>query len=115
MSILEQSQSNNYERYVTGFLAHNGRVFMQVLEGPEEEVRRTYTNICEDPRHTGVTQIMGETVQQRAFEDWSMNYHRVDAPGGAMSVRRDEAVEDLMPQGAPRDLLAIFAKFISVR
>ncbi|MEO0721867.1 MAG: BLUF domain-containing protein, partial [Pseudomonadota bacterium] len=28
-SILDVSESNNHERYITGFLAHNGRSFMQ--------------------------------------------------------------------------------------
>ena len=38
-AILDTAQSNNHERYLTGFLAHNGANFMQALEGEEVEVR----------------------------------------------------------------------------
>ena len=38
LTILNTSQSNNDERFITGFLAHNGDAFMQILEGPQEEV-----------------------------------------------------------------------------
>lgn len=113
-NILNTSQSNNFERYITGFLAHNGSAFMQALEGPEGEVRQTYESIVGDERHDCVVQIVGERIARRAFEDWSMNYHRVDDPHGAMEIRLNEPIEDLMPASAPRDLLALFARFITV-
>lgn len=113
-NILDTSQSNNFERYITGFLAHNGSAFMQALEGPEGEVRQTYENIVEDDRHQCIVQIAGERIERRAFEEWSMNYHRVDDPHGAMEIRLNEPIEDLMPASAPRDLLALFARFITV-
>lgn len=113
-NILDTSQSNNFERYITGFLAHNGSAFMQALEGPEDEVRETYENIVDDGRHHCIVQIAGERIERRAFEEWSMNYHRVDDPHGAMEIRLNEPIEDLMPASAPRDLLALFARFITV-
>ncbi|MEO1100444.1 MAG: BLUF domain-containing protein [Pseudomonadota bacterium] len=113
-NILNTSQSNNFERYITGFLAHNGSSFMQALEGPEGEVRQTYESIVEDGRHQCVVQIAGERISRRAFEDWSMNYHRVDDPHGAMEIRLNEPIEDLLPASAPRDLLVLFARFITV-
>lgn len=112
--ILNVSQSNNYERYITGFLAHNRDTFMQVLEGPRDEVLSLYEAIAVDKRHKGVAQIVGEPIQKRAFEAWAMNYHRVDGANGGMLVRRDEQIEDLMPSGAPRDLLWLFSKFIKI-
>ncbi len=113
-NILNTSQSNNFERYITGFLAHNGSSFMQALEGPEAEVRETYESIVDDNRHHCIVQIAGERIDRRAFEEWSMNYHRTDDPKGAMEIRVNEPIEDLMPASAPRDLLALFARFITV-
>ncbi len=40
--ILDVSISNNDERRLTGFLAHNARNFMQALEGDRDEVFEIY-------------------------------------------------------------------------
>lgn len=116
-SILNVSQSNNDERYLTGFLAHNGRSFMQALEGEREEVLDIYGRIMGDSRHYGVTQIIGEPVEKRAFPEWSMNYHRVDDHEGSstMIVRQDESIDALLNPDMPRDLLYLFSKFLRMR
>jgi len=114
-AILDTSQSNNYERYITGFLAHNNNSFMQALEGKAEEVKETYRRILKDNRHYGVVQIVGETITERAFPDWSMNYFRVDsAKGVSMIARRDDPVDSLLPKDMPRDLLRLFARFLQI-
>lgn len=116
-SILNVSQSNNDERYITGFLAHNGRHFMQALEGERDEVTEIYDRIVKDDRHFGVAQIIGEPVEKRAFPDWSMNYHRVDDEDGSstMVLRGDESVDALLNPSMPRDLLYLFSKFLRMR
>ncbi|RIJ25971.1 BLUF domain-containing protein [Henriciella barbarensis] len=116
-SILNVSQSNNDERYLTGFLAHNGRSFMQAIEGERDEVLNTYQRIMSDDRHQGVTQIIGEPVEKRAFPEWSMNYHRVDDDEGSstMVVRQDESIDALLNPDMPRDLLYLFSKFLRMR
>ena len=115
--ILDASVSNNYERYLTGFLAHNGDHFMQALEGEEHEVRGVYGKILSDKRHYGVVQLIGETITQRAFPDWAMNYYRVDGAqsSNVMVARRDDPVDSLLPQEMPRELLHVFVKFMNVR
>ena len=115
--ILNVSQSNNNERFLTGFLAHNGNSFMQALEGERDEVDEIYARIKQDKRHTGVAQIIGEPVEKRAFPDWSMNYHRVDDSEGSstMVIRNEDSVDALMNPNMPRDLLYMFSKFIRMR
>ncbi|MEM1147107.1 MAG: BLUF domain-containing protein [Pseudomonadota bacterium] len=113
--ILDTSQSNNHERLITGFLAHNGRHFMQALEGEKEEVTEIYERIVTDGRHHGVVQIIGETVTERAFPDWAMNYFRVDeAKGHAMVIRHDDPIDGLLPQDMPRELLHLFTRFLHI-
>ena len=116
-TILNESQSNNDERYITGFLAHNGRFFMQALEGERSEVVDIYDRIVHDKRHFGVAQIIGEPIEQRAFPDWSMNYHRVDDEEGSstMVIRNDDSVDALLNPSMPRDLLYLFSKFLRMR
>ena len=113
--ILDVSVSNNHERRLTGFLAHNGRHFMQALEGEREEVDHIYGQIVADSRHFGVVQIIGEKIEERAFPDWAMNYFRADDPkGGTMVLRHDEPVDGLLPQDMPRDLLHLFSRFLHI-
>ncbi|MCR9078667.1 MAG: BLUF domain-containing protein [Hyphomonadaceae bacterium] len=113
--ILDVSQSNNHERYITGFLAHNGQHFMQALEGEYDEVREIFDRILADDRHESVVQILGETITARAFPDWSMNYFRVDdRSSGAMLIRHDDPVDGLLPQAMPRELLHLFTRFLRI-
>jgi hypothetical protein len=113
--ILDVSVSNNHERLLTGFLAHNGRYFMQALEGEREEVDDIYSRIVADNRHFGVVQIIGEEIAERAFPDWSMNYFRADDPkGGAMVLRSDDPIDGLLPQSMPRELLHLFTRFLHI-
>ena len=113
--ILDVSQSNNHERRITGFLAHNGRHFMQALEGERNEVVEVYNKIVADPRHFGVVQIIGENIVGRAFPDWAMNYFRVDDPRGhTMVIRRDDPVDGLLPKDMPRELLHLFTRFLDI-
>lgn len=116
-AILNTSQSNNDERFVTGFLAHNGDGFMQILEGPREEVVGIYQQILSDDRHHSVQQLIGEDIKSRAFPCWSMNYHRVDGPPGSsmMVARNDDAVDGLMSGVTDRELLALFSRFLRMK
>lgn len=113
--ILDVSQSNNHERFLTGFLAHNGRHFMQALEGERSEVMEVYDRIRQDDRHFGVVQILGETITERAFPNWAMNYFRLDEPKGhTMVVRRDDPIDGILPEGMPRELLHLFTRFLDI-
>ena len=112
--ILNASQSNNDERYITGYLVHNGPSFMQLLEGPFNEVDEIYGRILRDRRHTGIIRIMAEWADSRVFPNWSMNYFRVDRHGsvGSMIARRADSIDSLMEAGVPRDIMHLFSKFI---
>lgn len=114
LSLLNTSQSNNDERYISGYLVHNGGHFMQLLEGPRAEVGDLFNLILQDDRHSGVVRILSEQADRRAFPDWPMNYFRVDGSGrnGWMVVRRDDPVDSLMPAHVPRELMYAFSKFI---
>lgn len=113
--ILDVSVSNNDERRLTGFLAHNGRHFMQALEGERDEVQEIYDRILSDDRHFGVVQIVGEEITDRAFPNWSMNYFRIDEPKRhTMVIRKDDPVDGLLPRDMPRELLHLFTRFLDI-
>ena len=112
--LLNISQSNNDERFITGYLVHNGTSFMQLIEGPFDEVDEIYARILQDRRHTGVVRIQAEWTDARVFPNWSMNYFRVDRHDGigAMVARAGDSMDSLMEAGVPRDVLHLFSRFI---
>ena len=70
--ILAASRTRNPHNGVTGMLLlENGR-FLQVLEGPEEEVRGLMASIADDPRHEHVRILVEEIQTGRRFPDWAM-------------------------------------------
>ncbi|HYN30647.1 MAG TPA: BLUF domain-containing protein [Dermatophilaceae bacterium] len=66
------SRSNNNKRNITGALLLSGHWFVQVLEGPERDVRSLYATIAKDPRHDRVETVSEVHAPERAFARWSM-------------------------------------------
>ena len=74
-SILRTSEDNNFRDEVTGFLIFDKASFVQVLEGDQMTVLKTYERIAEDPRHTDLTILATRWVEARAFAGWAMGGH----------------------------------------
>ena len=73
-AILVQSRANNDRNDLTGaLLYHRGR-FIQVLEGPDDEVRARFAVISADPRHRGIHVVSDEPVDERQFSEWTMGF-----------------------------------------
>ncbi|MCE2745566.1 MAG: BLUF domain-containing protein [Burkholderiales bacterium] len=70
--ILLTSRKNNSATGITGVLVHGGGMFMQVLEGPEQNVLRTYVKILDDKRHTDSRLIQISPIKDRLFDNWTM-------------------------------------------
>jgi hypothetical protein len=70
--ILLTSRKNNAAAGITGVLVHGGGMFMQVLEGPEQNVLRTYVKIIDDKRHTDSRIIQISPIKDRLFDNWTM-------------------------------------------
>lgn len=89
-SILESAVRHNREDGITGMLLYSGGNFLQVLEGPKEQVHNTYQRICLDPRHTQIMVLSEDEVAERHFATWSMGYRQLG-----------QADVDKFPQYAP--------------
>lgn len=81
-SLLSQSRRNNLRDGLTGLLLYGDGSFMQLLEGPEEAVDRTYERILNDPRHRHLIKVDDTRSGERLFGSWSMGYHRLAAGDG---------------------------------
>lgn len=72
--ILQKSQDANSQRAITGLLLFSGGHFLQLLEGPKEDVHRVYSKIVQDERHTNVETLIEIYSGERRFGSWSMAY-----------------------------------------
>jgi len=82
-ALLERSREKNHRLELTGLLLYRSGNFMQVVEGPEANVRGLYHTICEDPRHRDIFPLFQEAVREREFPNWSMAFHDLDIEDGS--------------------------------
>ncbi len=76
--LVETSRRKNALRAVTGMLLFREGQFLQLLEGPEREVKSVYEIVKRDPRHTDLKIVLTEEVAERQFPQWTMGFERLD-------------------------------------
>lgn len=85
--LLNQCRVSNIENKISGILLHHGGNFLQVLEGPSDNVSALYKKITQDPRHTYCLEVVNRKIDERMFGDWSMGFKKLsdeqsaDLPG----------------------------------
>lgn len=89
--LLGKAQEKNARLGITGLLLYRDGNFMQVLEGPESEVKKLYAEIEKDRRHRMVIPIVRESGLPREFSEWDMAFGRLS----------DSEWNDLMARIAP--------------
>lgn len=70
--ILGVSERNNRRDRLTGVLLCHDGWFVQALEGARVDIDRLMTRLEADPRHTDIRVLAFDTIEHRAFPDWSM-------------------------------------------
>lgn len=91
LSILRTARMTNKAHGIRGVLLLADRMYMQVLEGPDEAVDTLMGNICRDPRHGCIVWWLVEEGAGHApiFADWTMAFARV----GEVEARPEEGLE----------------------
>ena len=80
--LVGRSKTRNAASGLTGVLIHDGRHFLQLLEGPWSATAETLLRIAGDPRHNEMTILVREPTEIRQFSNWSLErleYPREDA------------------------------------
>ncbi|MBC7924415.1 MAG: BLUF domain-containing protein [Bryobacteraceae bacterium] len=77
-SILQTARQANQQRKITGMLLYRDRRFLQVLEGPPEDLRDLLTRLAKDGRHGELQVLLQETIQSRVLGQWSMGFCDLD-------------------------------------
>jgi hypothetical protein len=74
--LLRQARSYNQDHRLTGLLlyAAGTKEFVQVLEGPRDEVAHIYQKIAQDERHKHAFVLHEAVTAGRMFPDWRMGF-----------------------------------------
>jgi hypothetical protein len=75
--ILQIARYKNEAKDITGMLLYRSGHFLQVLEGPEKELRMLLEKLERDPRHRDLRILLDGIVPARAFGAWSMAFEDV--------------------------------------
>lgn len=86
----------NSESDVTGILLFNGTHFFQLLEGPEENVRRVYANICKDSRHYNLVELLCDYAPARRFGKAGMELFDL------RTYEREEVLQRVLDKGTTK-------------
>lgn len=76
--LLRQARSYNQTHRLTGLLLYTNQTteFVQVLEGPRDEVQKIYEKIARDPRHKHAFVLHEGLSEYSMFPDWRMGFAR---------------------------------------
>ncbi len=74
VALMKNSAERNTRVGITGLLLYKDGNIIQVLEGPEAEVRETFARIERDPRHRHVQILLQEPIEERCFPRWAMSF-----------------------------------------
>lgn len=108
--ILEVSRKKNRLLQITGILCAGGGHFIQILEGPQDELIRLYSRILDDPRHYDSVLIGVAPIQQRIFKNWSMGY--IENPPDIMEANRNQLLEMWRGRTEAHQLFTLMREFL---
>ncbi len=99
-AFLGVSRARNQAAAITGMLLHihdkpfQQSYFVQVLEGSQAAVERTFHRIAADELHTGITVVHRGVHERRFFQAWQMGLATMNIEV-ARSLTRDYLPEDV--------------------
>ena len=111
--ILSESRENNKANNISGILLYQDGSFFQVLEGGRTQIDDLYRKISADKRHSNVTKIIEEEIEERSFGEWTMGYPNIsrseleEIPGLNDFFQKGNSFSQL-EEGRTRTLLAAF-------
>lgn len=104
--ILMDARRANARDGITGALICRADIYLQWLEGPEDEVRRAIQRITRDDRHIEVTVHVAENVSERMFPDWAMLHD----PAATWIWSRQEVSDGSVERATPEEVEGFFLR-----
>lgn len=101
--ILTDARRANVRDGISGALICRADIYLQWLEGPEEQVRNALKRIERDDRHLEVKVHVAERVPDRMFGEWAMLHDPAaswiwsqrDVSDGAVNRATPEAITEI--------------------
>jgi hypothetical protein len=107
--ILNVARSNNRRDGITGLLVHDGRRFLQILEGEEGVLTAAFQRIAADDRHTIDKVVAARDIPDREFAGWDMACQEVSTLEDGRSLAA--SIERMVSRVVDSDLRAALAGF----
>ena len=108
--LLIDSIENNQKYDITGSLLCRADIYLQMLEGPEELVLKTFDKIQKDDRHINIEVLLQErNIAVRLFPGWAMR----DDPVESWMWSPEEVANDAVKKSSKEKILSIFEKVAS--
>ncbi len=76
--LVQRARRTNAAAQITGLLLYGNGHFVQLLEGPAEQVQDLFARISQDPRHRQVGVVRMGLLPGRQFAEWSMDFGLAD-------------------------------------
>lgn len=108
--VLMDARRANLRDGITGALICRGDIYIQWLEGSEEQVRKTLGRITRDNRHLEVMLHVEEPVSKRMFAEWAMLHD----PAVSWIWTQDEVAGGAVDRAAPDEIIAFFTRLHGV-
>ena len=104
--ILLKSRQNNAESNVTGALICRSDLYFQYLEGPVDEVNKTFKKIELDDRHKNIQKIKEDETTRRLFASWAMR----EDPVKSWMWTRKEVKTGILTRIKPKEAFEAFER-----
>ena len=105
-AILVASRANNRKYDITGALICRSDIFLQLLEGPEQQVKNTYDAIQNDDRHVNVYNLIDRPIEKRLFPAWAMK----DDPVKTWMWSQEEVSNGIVKSLSQKQVEEVFLK-----
>ena len=105
-AILVASRANNRKNNITGALICRSDIFLQLLEGPAQNVKNTYEAIQNDDRHINVYHLIDQPVKKRLFPAWAMK----DDPVKTWMWSREDVSKGIVKGLSKAEIEKVFVK-----
>ena len=98
--ILASSHKYNSKSGVTGLLIFGTELYMQFLEGPDQELDETFNRIKIDNRHTDIRILGVNLTNRRLFGSWKMRPQDLERMHWSKEDTKNGLVDKLQPDQA---------------
>ena len=105
-NILISSSRNNSKSGVTGALIYRQDLYLQFLEGPRDQVDKTYQRIIADSRHSELKKLRDSPNSRRLFSSWAMRGDSVET----WMWSYEEVKNGLLTRLSSHEALEVFEK-----